>query len=128
MCSPPEGERKVNIHGFRRSIHRALSGLALSTGLAACAPEFPPIVAGSAGDHVFKARIAQAYPPGSRAAAMRSELIREGFTLYDDRALRRHSAIYRAENLPCFSSVRIDWTEDRRGRIAEIQAQRADCT
>lgn len=101
---------------------------ALLAGLSACAPEFPPIVAGTAGNHVFQARIAQAYPPGSRAAPMRAELIEEGFTLYDDRVLRRHSAIFRAENLPCFSSVRIDWTEDRRGRITQIQAQRADCT
>ena len=96
--------------------------------LAGCAPEFPPIAAGLPGDHVFKARIARNHGPGSSAGLLREELVREGFTIVSDPATRLSTALFRPENLPCYSQTRIDWQEDRRGRITRIQAQRHDCT
>ena len=107
---------------------RLLSFLSLAAALAGCAPEFPPIAAGGPGDQGFKARIARNHPPGSSAKWLRDELIREGFTVYSDPATRLNSALFNPENLPCFSETRIDWQEDRRGRITRIQAQRNDCT
>ena len=55
-------------------------------------------------------------------------LAREGFALLEDPVARRYSAILRPDNLPCYTATRIDWTEDRRGRIALIQAARHSCT
>ncbi len=107
---------------------RLASVLVLTAALAGCAPAFPPISAGLAGDHAFKERIARNHGPGSSAAILRAELIREGFTLFADPATRLNTALFRPQNLPCYSETRIDWQEDRRGRITRIQAQRTDCT
>ena len=107
---------------------RLTPALLVAVALAGCAPEFPPISARVPGDHGFKARIARNHPPGSSAQRLRGELIREGFTLFSDPATRLNSALLRPDNLPCFSETRIDWQEDRRGRITRIQAQRHDCT
>ncbi len=114
--------------GILEFLVRLASALALAAALAGCAPEFPPISAGLAGDHAFKARIARNHGPGSSAATLREELIRQGFTLYADPVTRLNTALFRPENLPCYSETRIDWQEDRRGRITRIQAQRNDCT
>ena len=95
--------------------------------VAGCAPQFPPL-AERGGDAAFKARIAETYRPGTRGADLRAELLREGFTLLADPGARRYSGLFEPSNLPCFSSVRIDWTEDRRGHIALIQAQRHPCS
>ena len=46
----------------------------------------------------------------------------------EDRLRRRYSALDRPANLPCYSETRIDWTEDRRGRIVLIQAARHPCS
>ena len=107
---------------------RLASVLILTAALAGCAPAFPPISAGLSGDYAFKARIARNHGPGSSAAILRAELISEGFTLFADPATRLNTALFRPENLPCYSETRIDWQEDRRGRIKSIQAQRGDCT
>ena len=103
------------------------AGLAGLLALAGCAPLYPPI-AERGGDAAFKARIAETYRPGRRGADLRAELLREGFTLLADPGAGRYSALFEPSNLPCFTSVRIDWTEDRRGRIALIQAQRHPCS
>ncbi|NNM72951.1 hypothetical protein [Enterovirga aerilata] len=107
---------------------RLVPALAIAAALAGCAPEFPPIAAGLAGDHAFKARIARNHGPGTSAVRLREELIREGFTIVSDPATRLNTALFRPQNLPCYSQTRIDWQEDRRGRITRIQAQRHDCT
>jgi hypothetical protein len=104
----------------------ALASLALL--LAGCAPTFPPIAANVPGDPGFKDRIARAYPPGSEGARLAADLAAERFVLTSDPAARRVSATYRADNIPCASQVRVEWTEDRRGRIVEVQAQRLDCS
>ncbi len=95
--------------------------------LGACAPSYPPIAA-IGGDAAFKARIATRFPQGSGADRLRAELAANGFALLEDPALRRFSAIDRPPNLPCFSETRVDWTEDRRGRIVLIQAARHSCS
>ena len=106
---------------------RPILAVAVIAALAGCAPAFPPISAGLAGDHAFKARIARNHGPGSSASLLRTELVREGFTVYADPATRLNTALFRPDNLPCYSETRIDWQEDRRGRITRIQAQRGDC-
>ncbi|MDB5592803.1 hypothetical protein [Enterovirga sp.] len=96
-------------------------------GLAACAPSLPPI-ADRGGDAAFKARIATLYRPGSPAARLRADLAAQSFRLIEDPVARRFSALDQPPNLPCFSETRIDWTEDRRGRIVLIQAARHPCS
>lgn len=96
--------------------------------LSGCAPVFPPIAANVPGDHAFKARIARNFPPGSSARLLREELAREGFTILSDPATRLNTARFRPDNLPCYGETRIDWQEDRRGRIVRVEAQRHDCT
>ena len=93
----------------------------------ACAPSLPPIAQGI-GDTDFKARIADRFPPGSRAALLRRELARQGFAFLEDPLARRYSAIERPDNPLCFSETRIDWTENRQGRIVLIQAARHVCS
>ena len=101
----------------------------LATGVAACAPTFPLVAVNTPGDQGFKARIAKTYPPGSDAAPLRADLVAQGFTLTADPLGRpRYSAVLRGDNIPCASDTRVDWNEDRRGRIAAIQAQRLDCS
>ena len=106
---------------------RAAIAILTTLGLAACAPSFPPI-AQTPGDAASKSRIATAFPPGARADRLRATLLAEGFTITEDPATGFASAIERPQNLPCFSVTRIDWREDRRGRIAVIQAQRHACS
>ncbi|WP_133772617.1 hypothetical protein [Enterovirga rhinocerotis] len=112
--------------------HRAGSAvvavLAVAAWLSACAPSYPPVAESVRGDAAFKARIANGFPPGSPAARLRAMLAAEGFRLIEDPAARRFSALERPANLPCFSSTRIDWTEDARGRIVLIQAARQSCS
>lgn len=100
--------------------------LLLSAG--GCAPSYPEVAASVRGDAAFKERIALAHPPGSSALRLRAMLAVNGFGLIEDRATRRFSAIETPANLPCFSTTRIDWTEDARGRIALIQASRHACS
>ena len=95
--------------------------------LAGCAPSYPQ-VAEVRGDAAFKARIADAYPPGTPAMRLRAMLAAQNFRLIEDPLARRYSAIEAPANLPCFSTTRIDWTEDARGRIARIQAARHACS
>ena len=103
----------------------ALAALLLPALLGACAPTFALIAVNTPGDQGFKARIAQTYPPGSDPASLRAELAGQGFTIVADPAGRpRYSAILRGGNIPCLSYTRVDWNEDRRGRIAVIQAER----
>ena len=94
---------------------------------AACTPVLPPI-ADVGNDAAFKSAIARRYGPGTPAAALRSDLLREGFTsaMSDVRGFR-YSAVKAEPNLPCFSYVRVDWNEDGRGRISLIQASRLQC-
>lgn len=99
----------------------------LLLALAACAPAVPP-VAGRGGDAAFKARIADRHPPGASGARLRAELAGQGFLFLEDSAARRYSALDRPANVPCLSETRIDWTEDRRGRIVRIQAARHPCS
>ncbi|WP_375461131.1 hypothetical protein [uncultured Enterovirga sp.] len=107
---------------------RRLAALAvLLATLPACAPSFRPI-AEPGGDARFKARIATRYPPGSLGSRLRTELAAQGFVLLADPTGRRYSAIDRPDNLPCYSETRIDWNEDRRGRILVIQAARHACS
>lgn len=106
----------------------ALVGLGAVLQLTACAPSYPPVAEGLRGDAAFKARIASTYPPGSPAARLRAMLAADGFRLIEDPAARRYSALAIPANLPCFSTTRIDWTEDGRGRIREIQAARHSCS
>ena len=81
------------------------------------------------GDQGFKVRIAKTYPPGSDPAPLRAELAAQGFTLVaDPLGRRRYSAVLRGDNIPCASYTRVDWNEDRRGRIAVIQVERLDCS
>lgn len=105
---------------------RRLAALALLLALPACAPSFPPI-AEPRGDARFKALIATRYPPGSPGARLRADLAAQGFVLLEDAAARRYSAIDRPPNLPCLSETRVDWTENRRGRIVLVQAGRQAC-
>jgi hypothetical protein len=102
--------------------------VSVAAALCGCAPEFPPMATGLAGDHAFKARIAQTHGPGSSAGRLREVLVGEGFTVLFDPATRFGTALFRPQNLPCYGETRIDWQEDRRGRVARIQAQRQDCT
>jgi hypothetical protein len=120
----------VNLHRYVPGIHSFGTALVVAAAclLSACAPTFPPIASTPVGDHGFKARIATMHPPGSRAAGLRGELAREGFVVVGADEGRINSAFWGADTLPCFSRVRIDWTEDRRGRISRIQAQRHDCS
>ena len=108
---------------IRAAIFGAICGLA-----GGCAPSFPPAAAAARGDAAFKADIALRYPPGTPAVRLRAMLAANGFRLIEDPALRRYSAIEAPPNLPCFSTTRIDWIEDGRGRIREIQAARHDCS
>lgn len=106
---------------------RRLAALALLLAtLPACAPSFPPIAAPQ-GDARFKALIATRYPPGSPGARLRADLAAQGFRILDDPVARRFSALDQPPNLPCFSETRVDWTEDRRGRIVLVQAARHGC-
>ena len=112
------------------AFHRARVPCAVAApliALAGCAPSYPPIAV-TRGDAAFKARIAETYPPGSSGAALRAELVREGFQVLDDPIARRYSAIDIPPNIPCFSQTRIDWTQNRRGRIVLIQAARHSCS
>lgn len=95
---------------------------------AGCAPSYPSMATSARGDAAFKERIATAHPPGTPAAHLRAKLAGDGFTLIEERATRRFSAIEAPTNLPCFSTTRIDWTEDARGRIGQIQAARHACS
>jgi hypothetical protein len=106
----------------------ALAALVLLLAGAACAPSYPSIAATARGDAAFKERIARGFPPGSPAARLRARLAAEGFRLIEDPAARRFSALEAPPNLPCFSTTRIDWTEDARGRIVEIQSARHACS
>lgn len=109
-------------------VNRIAVAAAGALAMSACVPILPPIAAEVAGDAAFKSRIATTFPPGSRSAVLRAELEAEGFRVYDDLTGTRHTATYAATFLPCDIEVRVDWTEDRRGRIARIQAQRHDCS
>lgn len=100
----------------------------VASAAAGCAPSYPPIAATNGGDAAFKSRIATFHPPGSRAQRLRDELARQGFVFLEDPVARRYSAIDRPGNLPCYSETRIDWTEDGRGRIVQIQAARHSCS
>ena len=95
--------------------------------LAGCAPSYPQI-AEVRGDAAFKARIADGFPPGTPATRLRARLAAQNFRLIEDVAARRYSALEAPANLPCFSTTRIDWTEDARGRISRIQAARHACS
>lgn len=106
---------------------RPLLAGALALAASACAPSYPP-VADMRGDAAFKYRIATAFPPGSPAERLRATLLREGFVIQDDPRTGFASAIARPGNLPCWSETRIDWRENRRGRIVAIQAQRHVCS
>lgn len=117
----------MNLARLVPAIHKGVLSLALLSG-AACAPSYPPIAGSVRGDAAFKARIATAYPPGSAASRLRAMLAAEGFRLIEDPVARRFSGLEAPPNLPCFSTTRIDWTEDRRGRILEIQAARHSCS
>ena len=101
--------------------------VAACLALGGCAPSFPPI-AEPGGDAAFKARIATAYRPGMRADALRARLVAEGFAIAEDRSTGFATALSTPDNLPCYSLTRIDWREDRRGRILVIQASRQACT
>ena len=112
------------------AIHRqalACSAACCLWGLGACAPSYP-VIAEVRGDAAFKARIATRYPPGSSGQVLRTELARKNFQFIEDPTARRYSALEIPPNLPCFSQVRIDWTEDARGRIRLIQAARHSCS
>ena len=64
---------------------------------------------------------------GATGDGVSAMLAADGFRLIEDPASRRYSALREPPNLPCFSTTRIDWTEDARGRIREIQAARHSC-
>ena len=108
---------------IRAALFGALCGL-----VGACAPSFPPVAAAARGDAAFKADIALRYPPGTPASRLKAMLAANGFRLIEDPIARRYSAIEAPPNLPCFSTTRIDWIEDARGRIREIQAARHGCS
>lgn len=108
-------------------IHRIGACLVVAL-LAGCAPAFPPIAAGPGGDAAFKARIATSYPPGSSGVLLAELLVGQGFTVQSDLPSRRFTALATPDNLPCYSRTRVDWTEDRRGRILQVQAQRSLCS
>lgn len=72
--------------------------------------------------------MAELYPPGSRGERLRAELSAQGFTIGGDPASGRWVAYDVPENLPCYSRTRVDWREDRRGRISILTAQRNSCT
>lgn len=119
----------MNLSRLAPAFHRrVILALAVILPAAACAPSYPPMAQSVRGDAEFKARIALAHPAGSPAAPLRARLAAEGFALIEDRAARRFSAVETPPNLPCFSATRIDWTEDARGRIVEIQAARHSCS
>lgn len=111
----------------RRQFAARAAGAAALLALAGCAPSLPPIAA-LGGDAAFKARIAEAFPPGSRAERLRTALLRNGFVIVEDPQTGFASALDRPQNLPCYSVTRVDWREDKRGRIAIIQAQRHPCS
>jgi hypothetical protein len=113
----------MNIIPLAPAFHIAVFALALS----ACMPEYPPLAAVS-GDAAFKARVATRFPPGSRAGRLRAELAANGFQVFDDPQTRLATAVYTPQNLPCYSVTRIDWREDARGRVREIQASRQACS
>lgn len=114
---------------LRRSEPAVPRLLLLASLLAAsgCAPAYLPVAA-TGGDSAFKARIATDFPPGSSGERLRTELAREGFVIAGDPATGFFSALDRPPNVPCFSETRIDWRENRRGRITVIQAARHACT
>ena len=119
----------MNLSRLAPTFHRrAALALVLLLPAAACAPSYPPMAQSVRGDAEFKARLALAHPPGSPAAPLRARLAAEGFELIADPAARRFSAVEAPPNLPCLSVTRIDWTEDARGRIVEIQAARHSCS
>lgn len=101
--------------------------LASLLAVPSCAPAYPPVAA-TGGDTAFKARIATDFPPGSSGERLRTELAREGFVIAGDPRTGFFSALDRPPNVPCFSETRIDWRENRRGRITVIQAARHACT
>ena len=102
----------------------ALSAASLCPG---CTPVLPPI-ADTGNDAAFKSEVALRYGPGTPAATLRATLADQGFVVASSEVPRfRYSATKGEANLPCFSYVRIDWNEDRRGRIALIQASRLQC-
>ena len=107
---------------------RTLALAPLFLVIAACEPVYPPIAAGVAHDSEFKYLIATRYGPGTPASVLRSELGAEGFVFSAAEAPGfRYSATKGETNLPCFSYVRVDWNENRRGRISLIQAARLQC-
>jgi hypothetical protein len=110
--------------------HRLQRGLALAlliAALGACTPLYPPI-ADAGSDSGFKYWIATRYGPGTRAEILRADLAKQGFAFAPSEAERfRYSATKAETNLPCFTYVRVDWNEDRRGRISLIQASRLQC-
>lgn len=107
---------------------RAALAASLVLPLFACAPSYPPVAEAARGDADFKMQVALRFPPGTSAARLRAMLAANGFRLIEDPTLRRYSAIEAPPNLPCFSTTRIDWTEDARGRIGQIQAARHSCS
>lgn len=107
---------------------RAAIVAALTLPLFACAPSYPPVAEAARGDADLKMRIALRFPPGTPATRLRVMLAANSFRLIEDPVLRRYSAIEAPPNLPCFSTTRIDWTEDARGRIREIQTSRHACS
>ena len=110
-------------HPFQRGLALAL----LIAALGACTPLYPPI-ADAGSDSGFKYWIATRYGPGTRAEILRAELAKQEFVFGPSEAPRfAFSATKGATNLPCFTYVRIDWNEDRRGRISLIQAARLQC-
>jgi hypothetical protein len=109
-------------------LRRALALAPLLLLMAACEPVYPPIAAGVAHDSEFKYLIATRYGPGTPAAVLRAELAGEGFVFTAGEVPGfRYSATKGETNLPCFSYVRVDWNEDRRGRISLVQASRLQC-
>jgi hypothetical protein len=110
-------------HPFQRSLGLAL----LILGLGACEPLYPPI-ADAGSDSGFKYWIATHYGPGSRSDALRRDLTAQGFVYSVSEAPDfRYSATKAETNVPCLTYVRVDWNEDRRGRISLIQASRLQC-
>ena len=108
-------------------IRRSLACAPLLVLIAACEPAYPPI-ADVTHDSDFKYLIATRYGEGTPAAALRARLAGEGFVVTASEAPGfRYSATRGETNLPCFSYVRVDWNEDRRGRISLIQASRLQC-
>ena len=119
----------MNLNPLVPAFHiRAAIIACLGLPLVACAPSYAPIAEAARGDADLKMRIALRFPPGTHAGRLRATLAANGFRLIEDPALRRYSAIEAPPNLPCFSTTRIDWTEDARGRITQIQTARHSCS